>query len=329
MSAGFGDGTTRDTGPEVVSITGPELSVVIACFNAESTLGLQLDALSGQLNPVPFEVILCDNGCTDGSVQLALSYRDRLDVRVVDASARRGPAYARNRGVDAARASLIAFCDADDQVTETWVARMAAALRRDAFVAGRVSVERLNHAKLVRSRGMEQQWRLQPSSTALGFEHAGAGNLGLHRDAFLAVHGFDVDMLACEDTDLCMKMQLAGHRLRYAPEVLIHTRMRDQVGQMIRQGYQYGLGQAQLEHRYGRPSKAAPHTGGNEGTGGAGAHTGLDRILERVRSLRSLPLSGQLWQIGWSVGHRAGQRRHGPDATTAPSGVGWDQAIRG
>ncbi|HYO85436.1 MAG TPA: glycosyltransferase, partial [Dermatophilaceae bacterium] len=95
MFAGLGDGTGRDTGPEVVPITGPgsgsgmsepELSVVIACFNAESTLGLQLDALSGQLNPVRFEVILCDNGCTDGSVPLALSYRDRLDVRVVDAS---------------------------------------------------------------------------------------------------------------------------------------------------------------------------------------------------------------------------------------------------
>ncbi|HEX2804591.1 MAG TPA: glycosyltransferase family 2 protein, partial [Kineosporiaceae bacterium] len=100
----------------------PRLSVVIACLNAQDVLGVQLAALAGQECPVPWELLLCDNGSTDGTVALAESWADRLPLRVIDASGVRGSGPARNAGAEAARGEWLGFCDADDEVGSGWLA---------------------------------------------------------------------------------------------------------------------------------------------------------------------------------------------------------------
>src|SRR5437764_14714569 len=90
------------------------LSIVMPLLNGERFLGEQLAALSAQEVEGGFEVLVCDNGSTDGSVSLAGSFADRLDLRVIDASARRGPTYARNMGAALAVAPSLVFLDHDD-----------------------------------------------------------------------------------------------------------------------------------------------------------------------------------------------------------------------
>lgn len=84
----------------------PALSVVIPVHNAASTLARCLEAL-GRRDDV--EVIVVDDGSTDGSGQLAASH----GCRVLPTGARRGPAAARNRGAQEASSPLILFVDAD------------------------------------------------------------------------------------------------------------------------------------------------------------------------------------------------------------------------
>ena len=77
----------------------PVVSVVIACRNAETTLGVQLSALSRQVCPVAWNVIISDNGSTDRTVAVARSFADRLPgLVIVDSSAQAGAGYARNIG---------------------------------------------------------------------------------------------------------------------------------------------------------------------------------------------------------------------------------------
>lgn len=279
----------------------PELSVVIACYNGADTLPVQLDALAGQPCPVGFEVLVCDNGSTDASREVALSYADRLPIRVVDASAVRGPAHARNRGVEEAAGLLVAFCDADDEVAPDWLATMVAALREDAFVAGRVDVDKLNGAtglKLRDSRVMHQQVGLQTSGIAGNLPHAGAGNMGVHRDVFRAVSGFDESLRCLEDSDLCWRIQRAGTPLVFHPEVLIHTRLRDTLRSMARQGYAYGECFAVLQERYPDDRGDAPPEAPPAGRSKWRAH--LDVCRERG-------LGGTVWHLAWHVGHRRGK----------------------
>ncbi len=290
------------------------VSVVIACYNGEETLATQLDALSRQVDPPPFEVILADNGSTDGSADLARSYADRLDIRVVDASAVKGPGHARNVGVAAARADHIAFCDADDEVADDWVARLhAALLGGHEFIAGRFGLAKLNSAATLRTRRMSQQDGLQESGVGVGLKHAGAGNMAFRRPAFERVDGFDEGLRCLQDSDLCWRMQLAGAQLDFVPEMVIETRLRSTLRGMVRQGYLYGRSFAQLEGRYGTgeapaPAAAPTHRGPLQVVTGAARQT--------ARKVGDLGVGGLAWHAAWHVGHRVGARR------VAAAGVG-------
>lgn len=227
-----------------------ELSVVIAAYDAEQTLGAQLDALAVQRVPFAWEVVVADNGSTDGTAALARSYGPRLRIRVVDASATPGAGAARNVGVAAARSPLVAFCDADDVVGDGWLAAMRAALERHAFVAGRFEGARLNSPAVLRSRELPQQHGLQESTRLPGLHAAGAGNMGIHADVFRAVGGFDPRCLYLEDADLCWRVQLAGVPLTWVPEAVLHVRLRGNLWSTARQGYHYGTGERWLALRY-------------------------------------------------------------------------------
>ena len=290
----------------------PAVSVVIACYNGEDTLGVQLDALARQIDPPAFEVVLADNGSTDGSADLARSYSDRLDLRVVDASDVKGPAHARNIGVGAARARYIAFCDADDEVADDWVRQAHTALDSGdhEFIAGRVDIEKLNSAATRRSRQMVQQEGLQESGVGVGLKHAGAGNMAFHREAFEQVGGFDEALRCLQDSDLCWRMQLAGTRLDYVRELVIYTRLRSTVRDMCRQAYLYGRSFAQLEGRYGVERQDSPDDRhGPVPAAGSNARVGhVGTLVRRARRVRDLGVGGTAWQVAWHVGHQVGKR---------------------
>lgn len=276
----------------------PVLSVVIACLNAEQTLAQQLDALAAQACPVPWEVLVCDNGSTDRSRELARNYRDRLSVVVVDASARRGPGAARNIGAEMARGRWLAFCDADDIVGTDWLATMCTALGDHRFVAGRFEYGRLNSRRVRRTREPDQVDRLQRSGAGTAMAHAGAGNMGIHTDLFRRIRGFDEAVHCLEDTDLSWRVQRAGAELAFLADLVVHVRLRSSLRDMYRQGVAYGSAHAQLEERYRDTDPASGPVQGQT----AGRRTAW---FARVTSLLASDTSlGRLvWQAGWHRGY--------------------------
>lgn len=97
------------------------ISVIVPVFNAAPWLGDCLDALQQQDAPAGgFEVIVVDNGSTDGSRAVA---RGRPAVRLLS-EPRQGAYAARNRGISAARGQLIAFTDADCIPRRDWLSRL-------------------------------------------------------------------------------------------------------------------------------------------------------------------------------------------------------------
>ena len=294
----------------------PVLSVVIACLDAATTLPTQLEALAGQPCPVEWELLLCDNGSTDASIAVAETYRSRIPrLRILDASAHRGAGPARNFGVGEALGQWVAFCDADDEVAGDWLASMCRALTDHRFVAGSFEPHRLNDARVLHSRPMEQQQQLQSTPIGTGLPHAGGGNMGMHRRDFLAVGGFDPLIPWLEDTDFSWRAQLAGVPLVFRPEIVVHVRLRRTFRSMFVQGRQYGLAYALLEERYGPPpatSAQQPEAGGQEpatATPARGLRSGLATLFDHV-------IAGKLaWRVGWVVGHRSRWR---PAVDAAP-----------
>ena len=61
-------------------------SVIIPCYNAETTIRAQLEALGSQDWSEPWEIILVDNGSTDQSLQIARQYEEKLpNFKIVQA----------------------------------------------------------------------------------------------------------------------------------------------------------------------------------------------------------------------------------------------------
>ncbi|WP_129336974.1 glycosyltransferase family 2 protein [Cellulomonas endophytica] len=109
-------------------------SVVVPVRDGAATLGRQLRALVAQSAPVPFEVVVADNGSTDGTAAVAAAFAPL--VRVVDASAGVGVNVARTAGVAASTGELVLLCDADDLVHPGWVAAHWAAYAAGAVLLG-------------------------------------------------------------------------------------------------------------------------------------------------------------------------------------------------
>lgn len=99
-----------------------KLSIIIPCFNAAATIGEQLQALVSQNWKDTWEVIVSDNGSTDGSIKVVEQFKGELpNLHIVDASRRRGTAHARNRGAAMASGDALVFVDADDEVAPGWL----------------------------------------------------------------------------------------------------------------------------------------------------------------------------------------------------------------
>jgi GT2 family glycosyltransferase len=197
----------------------PRISVVVPTWRRPDLLRRCLDALCAQRLPgEAFEVIVCDDGPTEETRRLveALAQgrrRSGPQIRYVPVSATQGPAAARNRGWEHARADIIAFTDDDTVPDPAWLEQGLAAMT-PAFgaLAGRV-VMPLPHPPT--------DYALNESGlTTAEFVTA---NCFVRRDALRAVGGFDerFTMAWREDSDLQFKLLENGYRLGRAPEAVV------------------------------------------------------------------------------------------------------------
>ncbi len=211
--------------------------MVIPVFNGLPWLREQLDALCEQAPPFAWEVVVADNGSSDASPQVVAGYQGRLTLTVVDASDRRGQAHARNVGVAASRGPRLVFLDQDDVVGPGYLAAMHDAIGEHGFVAAALESERLNPPWAVEAFG-----RTDGRLRAGRYPRAAGGALGVRRDLFEAVAGFDPGILgAAEDDDFTRRVQCeTGVELRLCPSATLHYRYKPTLAAVFAQGRAYG-----------------------------------------------------------------------------------------
>ncbi len=165
----------------------PTLSVVIPCLDAAATLPGQLAALAAQRYDAGWEVIVADNGSSDGSRAVVESFRDRLPrLGLADASDRRGRAHARNVGAAAAGGEALLFVDADDEVAPGYLAAMGAALATHDFVACSLRQRHAQPALGARHCTADpQRDGISRYDYPAYLPHAGGGGLGVRRSVHL------------------------------------------------------------------------------------------------------------------------------------------------
>jgi GT2 family glycosyltransferase len=210
------------------------VSVVVPNLNGERWLpGLMASLERQELRPA--EVIVVDNGSTDGSLAYLAASHPR--VRVLALPHNTGFAHAANRGLDAAQHEFVALLNTDVVLEPNWLARMTAALDADpgaASVACKMlslrepdrvydagDVLRRDGACEQRGRYARDDGRWDAPGEVFG---ACAGAALYHRLAVQELGGFDERYFAyLEDVDLALRLRLAGWRCRYEPAVALHA----------------------------------------------------------------------------------------------------------
>ena len=226
---------------------GIAISVIVPVKNGLPWLHEQLQALQSQECPSPWEIVVADNGSTDGSSVVVQGYAAKDPrLRLLDASSVRGPAATRNLAAHATVGDILAFCDADDVVHPGWVESWLRALG-DADLAA----------------GLNDPWspngptpspppspKPPPQQSQFGFlAAAGSGNMAVRREAFETVGGFDEELHVGEDTDVCWRLQLAGYRFTIG-EGVISRRERSGTMALLKRSMQYGRCGPVLYRRY-------------------------------------------------------------------------------
>ena len=282
-----------------------KLSVIIPSLNAADTIATQLEALASQRWSEPWEVIISDNGSTDKTLAIIERYGNRLlNLHVVDSSDRRGAAHARNVGAQAATGDALAFCDADDEVASDWVAAIGEALREYDLVASRFDIEKLNAPWVQKSRENPQIDGLQRLWYPPYLSHASGSGLGLKRSLHEAVGGFDESFCFLEETDYCLRIQLAGVKIHFVPDAVVYYRYRHTFGGIFHQGRHYATWNVLLYKTYWTPGVETSRPWKRY-------VSGWRSLLRRLLQIRDKgTLARWVWLLGWRVGLLQGSIRY-------------------
>lgn len=196
-------------------------------------------------------VVYVDSGSSDGSVALA---RD-LGAEVVELSEERPftAARGRNAGVDRLRkidqdAEFVQFIDGDCELQPGWIEAAEGALRADLKLAVVCGRRRERHPELSSyNRLCDMEW-----DTPVGPAKSCGGDSLVRMKAFAAVGGFDEDLIAGEEPDLCFRLQRAGWGiLRLSAEMTLHDASMTRASQWWQRSVRSGYATAEAYRRRG------------------------------------------------------------------------------
>ena len=193
----------------------PNLSVIIPAFNEAAFIGRTVAELALLRNRFGVEIILADDGSTDGTPELARPLVDA--IAPCPAGAIHGPGAARNRGAALARADLLFFIDADIRLEnpDRFVEQLLERFQAPELIAAtcRLTVD----PALARRRERVFQWfqagfmRIQ---NELGLPASGGWGQAVRRWAFERAGGYDASLQVTQDYDLFMRLRGLG-KIRY------------------------------------------------------------------------------------------------------------------
>lgn len=181
----------------VLNKTKPFVSVIVPVKNEAKYISACIVSIFSQDYPSElFEVIVVDNGSTDDSVEIARSF----GVHVVSCPDAKIGAV-RNRGACEAKGDILAYIDGDCTATPSWISSAVELLSEKGIgAAGGAAIAPADGTWIERVWALNRESSLKPTSILA------TGSFFVKRTVFNEVRGFNEDIVAGEDTEICRRI---------------------------------------------------------------------------------------------------------------------------
>jgi GT2 family glycosyltransferase len=241
--------------PFACDIEWPRVSVVICTYNGGATLPETLERLQ-DLDYPDFEIIVVDDGSTDGCADAAPSYGYRL-IRTENS----GLSSARNTGLHAANGEIVAYLDDDAYPDPDWLKYLAIAFLQGDYVGvGGPNLPPPGDGWIADCVTNSPGGPIHVLLTDREAEHIPGCNMAFRKSALLAIGGFDHRFrVAGDDVDACWSLQKRGWKLGFSPAALVWHHRRNSVKRYWKQQKGYGRAEALLEQKWPEKYNAAGH----------------------------------------------------------------------
>lgn len=226
-----------------------DASIIICVKNGGAHLKKQLDAVANQITEYSHEIVIVNNGSTDNTDQVLKDWERSshvsVPVKIFSQPDLKGIPAVRNFAVQQAMGEVIAFCDADDEVSEGWLQSFVERIKgRMVLAGGRIESydSKGNYVPSLFPRGLIGTSYLP---------HVGNCNCAINRKLFFEIGGYDESLprYGFEDVDFSWRVQEAGYPIEYIDDALIRFRMSDSKTS-LKKKFLLGKGRVIMARRY-------------------------------------------------------------------------------
>lgn len=221
------------------------VSFVVPVHNGAACIGQALEAIVGQADGRPVEIIVVDDRSQDDSAAIVRHFADRCPLRIVQGDGR-GAAAAINTGIREARFPIICQVDQDVVLCQGWLRHVTPyfADPKVAAVQGYYVTSRRS-TLFARAMGFDLEQRyaaIEGTDTS----HVCTGNSAYRAEALRAVGLLDETFGYGYDNDLSYRLRTAGYQLRFCRDATSVHRWREGLVGYLLQQYGFGYGRIDI-----------------------------------------------------------------------------------
>ena len=224
------------------------VSFVVPVHNGAAHVADTLSSIAAQGDGRPMEIIVVEDGSTDGSAALLQSLTGTYALTVVNGP-RRGAAAAVNGGVKLASYPIVCQVDQDVVLERGWMATLVEALDDPTAAAAQgryVTDARGSFFARVMGLDLEQRYARLGEHP----DHVCTGNTAYRATALQTVGLLDDTLGYGYDNDLSYRLQAAGYRLAFCRDARSHHRWREGLLGYLVQQYGFGYGRLDVVARH-------------------------------------------------------------------------------
>lgn len=258
----------------------PRMSIVICSYNGSATIAESIHAVLA-LDYPDYELIVIDDGSTDGTAQIA----DSLGAHVIRTE-NRGLSNARNTGYQAASGEIVVYLDDDAYPDIYWLRYLAIAFRDpNVGAAGGPNLpppqDSLIADCVAHSPGSPMEVLLSDTRA----EHIPGCNMAIRRELLETLGGFDARFRAAgDDVDMCWRILESGAQIAFHPAACNWHHRRDSLAAYFSQQQGYGKAEALLAQKWPEKYNQLGHINWQGVVYGHGVTKPLSLIRNRIYS---------------------------------------------